>query len=135
MYEVSTHDLIIFVVLGFCCGVFATYYLARMLELIHMWRMLRRVIAHLLFMCLSIVENVEFLNTLKVKAMHEADFTDKQIREFEEVWEHTLTNWKDSAILTIVNKAPPPFQAMMPFDDWKGAMKFLAQERRSRDET
>lgn len=130
MYELTTQELMVFVVLGFSCGVFATYYLGRLFEIIHMWRLLRQVVAHLLFMCLAIVENVEFLNTLKVKAMHEADFTDKQIREFEEVWQRTLTNWKDSAILTIVSKSPPHFRTMMPFDDWKGAMKFLKQERR-----
>jgi len=130
MYELTTQELLVFVVLGFSCGVFATYYLGRLFEIIHMWRLLRQVVAHLLFMCLSIVENVEFVNTLKVKAMHEADFTDKQIGDFEEVWLRTLTNWKDSAILTIVNKAPPHFRSMMPFDDWSGAMKFLKQERR-----
>jgi hypothetical protein len=134
MYELTTQDLTVFVVLGFCGGVFATYYLGRLLEIIHMWRLLRQVIAHLLLMCLSIVENVSFLNTLKIKAMHEADFTDKQIAEFEEVWEQTLTNWQDSAILTIVSKAPPHFRTMMPFDDWSGAMKFLQQERRGNND-
>jgi|TARA_Y100000310_G_scaffold253965_1_gene260993 hypothetical protein len=134
MYELSTQELMVFVVLGFCCGVFATYYLGRILEIIHMWRLLRQVIAHLLFMCLTIVENVEFLNTLKLKSMHDADFTNEQIREFEEVWEHTLTNWKDSAILAIVSKGPPYFRTMMPFDDWKGAMKFLNSERKGGDE-
>ena len=130
MYELTTQELAVFVVLGFCSGVFATFYLARLLELVHMWRLVRQVIAHLLFMCLTIVENVEFLNTLKVKAMHEADFNDEQIKEFEDVWERTLTNWKDSAILSIVSKAPPSFRTLMPFDDWTGAMKFLKAERR-----
>ena len=130
MYEVSTRELMIFVVLGFSAGVFKSFYLARLLEVVHMWRLVRQVIAHLLFMCMSVVENVEFLNTLKIKAMHEADMTDKQIQQFEEVWEETLTNWKDSAILAIVSRAPPNFRTMMPFDDWKGAMRFLTQERR-----
>jgi len=85
-------------------------------------------------MCLTIVENVEFLNTLKLKSMHDADFTNEQIGEFEEVWDHTLTNWKDSAILGIVSKAPPHFRTMMPFDDWKGAMKFLNSERKGGNE-
>lgn len=134
MYELTTQQLMVFVVLGFCCGMFATYYLARLVEIVHMWRLLRQVIAHLLFMCWTIVENVAFLNTLKVKAMYEADFTDQQIADFQEVWEETLTNWKDSAILAIVSRAPPSFRTMMPFDDWNGAMKFLAQERRDRDD-
>ena len=134
MYEVNTQELMIFVALGFCSGVFATYYLGRFFEVIHMWRLLRQVIAHLLWMCLTIIENVEFLNTLKVKAMHEADFSDKQIADFEEVWEANLTNWKDSVILVIVSRAPTHFRTMMPFDDWKGAMKFLNQERRGKND-
>jgi len=134
MYELTTQELMIFVVLGFCSGMFATYYLARLFEIIHMWRLLREVIAHLLWMCFTVVESIEFLNTLKMKAMHEADFTDKQIGDFEEVWNESLTNWKDSAILAIVNKAPPHFRNMMPFDDWKGAMKFLNEERRGDNE-
>jgi hypothetical protein len=134
MYELTTQELMIFVVLGFCSGMFATYYLARLFEIIHMWRLLREVVAHLLWMCFTVVESIEFLNTLKMKAMHEADFTDKQIGDFEEVWNESLTNWKDSAILAIVNKAPPHFRNMMPFDDWKGAMKFLNEERRGDNE-
>jgi hypothetical protein len=134
MYELATQELAVFVVLGFCCGVFSTYYLARLLEIIHMWRLLRQVIAHLLFMCLTIVENVEFLNTLKVKAMYEAEFTDQQIADFQEVWDETLTNWKDSVILTTVSKAPPHFRTMMPFDDWPSAMKFLNRERKGEND-
>ena len=130
MYELATHQLMVFVVLGFCGGVFTSYYLSRLFEVIHMWRLLRQVIAHLLWMCLTIVENVEFLNTLKVKAMYEADFNDKQIADFQDVWDESLTNWKDSVILVIVSKAPPHFRSMMPFDDWKGAMNFLNQERK-----
>jgi len=134
MYELTTQELMIFVVLGFCSGMFATYYLARLFEIIHMWRLLREVIAHLLWMCFTMVESIEFLTTLKVKAMHEADFTDKQVADFQEVWDENLTNWKDSAILGIVSKAPPHFRNMMPFDDWKGAMKFLNEERRGDNE-
>jgi len=85
-------------------------------------------------MCFTMVESIEFLTTLKVKAMHEADFTDKQVADFQEVWDENLTNWKDSAILGIVSKAPPHFRNMMPFDDWKGAMKFLNEERRGDNE-
>ena len=133
MYELTTQELTVFVVLGFCCGVFATYYLARFMEIIHMWRLLRQVIAHMLLMCLTIVENVEFLNTLKVKAMYEADFSDKQIASFQEVWEQTLTNWQNSAILSMVEKAPPSFRSMMPFEDWKSAMRFLNQERKDQN--
>jgi hypothetical protein len=130
MYELTTQQLMVFVVLGFCGGVFTSYYLSRLFEVIHMWRLLRQVIAHLLWMCLTVVENIEFLNTLKVKAMYEADFSDKQIADFQDVWDETLTNWKDSVILATVSKAPPRFRSMMPFEDWKGAVKFLNQERR-----
>ena len=98
-----------------------------------MWRLLQVVVAHLLLMCVTVVENVEFLNTLKVKAMHEADFTATQIQEFEKVWERTLINWKDSVILSVVSKAPPYFRTTMPFEDWSGAMKFLKSSTEGKD--
>jgi hypothetical protein len=115
----------IFVLMGFMAGVFATVFLTRILEVIHMWRMFHTVLTHMLIMCVSIIEEVSFLNQLKTKAMSEADFSSKQIKDFEEVWDKTLTNWQDSAILSIINRAPPRFRAMMPFSNWKEAVRFL----------
>ena len=93
-----------------------------------MWRLLREVIAHLLLMCLTILEDVEFLKELKRKEMHETGFTTKQIHKFEEVDDRTLTNWKNTVILSLVTKVPQNFRTMMPFNNWNEAMVFLKNE-------
>ncbi len=117
-----------FVVLGFAAGVFASFYLTRLLEVVHMWRLLREVIAHLLLMCVGIIEDVEFLKELKKKQMKESGFTPEQMRKFQEVDDRTLTNWKDTVILSLVTKVPRQFRTMMPFNNWREAMTFLQTE-------
>ncbi len=131
MYEVTMQELSVFVVLGFMCGVFTSFYLTRLFEVVHMWRLLREVIAHLLLICLGIIEDVEFLKELKRKQMHESGFTREQIRKFEEVDERTLTKWKDAVILSLVTKVPRGFRTMMPFNNWHEAMTFLRTELRA----
>ena len=125
MHEVTTQELMVFVVLGFSAGIFTTFYLARLFEVIHMWRLLQEVILHLLLMCVKILEDVEFLRTLKRKHMHEANFTEEQIEEFEAVDERSLTNWKDSVILAVVSRAPKHFRSMLPFGTWEEAVRFM----------
>ena len=125
MHEVTTQELMVFVVLGFGAGIFSSIFLARFFEVIHTWRLVQETVAYLLLMCSKIVEDVAFLGELKRKHMHEADFTPQQIREFEEVDQRTLTNWKDSVILSIVKRAPPHFRSMLPFKDWNEAMQFM----------
>ena len=115
----------IFVVLGFCGGVFTTYYLARLFEIVHLWRLVERTTIHLLLMCMKIVEDVAFLEEVKRQHMQSAEFTPKQIRQFQEVDERTLTSWKDSVILSLVAKTPPNFRSMMPFKTWREAMEFV----------
>jgi|TARA_R110000824_G_scaffold92132_1_gene223737 hypothetical protein len=130
MYEVTTQELMVFVVLGFSAGVFTSFYLTRFFEVVHMYRLLRELTAHLLLMCAGIIEDVEFLKELKKKQMHESDFTPEQIKKFQEVDDRTLTNWKDTVILSLVTKAPRNFRSMMPFNNWSEAMAFLETELR-----
>jgi len=125
MYEVSTHELMVFVVLGFSAGIFSSIFLARFLEVVHTWKLVQETVVYLLFMCSKIAEDVAFLEEVKRKHMHKADFTREQIREFQKVDEQTLTNWKNSVILSIVKRAPPHFRSMLPFRDWQEAMKFM----------
>ena len=76
-------------------------------------------------MCSRIVEDVAFLEELKRKHMEESKFTPEQIRQFEEVDSQSLTNWKDSVILSMVKRSPPHFRGMLPFTNWKEAMHFM----------
>ena len=112
-------------VLGFSAGIFSSIFLARFLEVVHTWKLVQETVVYLLFMCSKIAEDVAFLEEVKRKHMHKADFTREQIREFQKVDEQTLTNWKNSVILSIVKRAPPHFRSMLPFRDWQEAMKFM----------
>ncbi len=127
-YDVTMEDLAVFVVLGFSLGVFTSFYLTRLLELVHMHRIFRQVIAHLLLMCTGIIEDIEFLKTLKNQQMLESGFTDEQIEKFHEVDDRTLTNWKQSVILSLVSKVPRPFRSMLPFNNWDEAIAHLQNE-------
>ncbi len=125
MYEVTTQELMIFVVLGFSAGLFSSIFLTRFFEVVHTWHIVQETVAHLLMMCAKIVEDVAFLEEIKKKHMAAADFTPQQIHKFQEVDARTLTNWKDSVILSIVRRSPPRFKGMLPFTDWKQAMRFM----------
>ena len=125
MYEVTMHDLTVFVALGFCCGIFASVFLARFFEVIHTWRMVKETIVWVLYMCAKLVEDVAFLQEVKNSHMQKAEFSPQQIAEFKKVDERYLTNWKDSVILSLVKRAPPHFRSMLPFKDWKEAMEHM----------
>ena len=125
MYEVTMQELGVFVVLGFFCGVFASIYISRFLEVIHAWRMVQETIVSILWMCNKMNEDLAFLSEVKRKHMRQADFTPEQIRKFEEVDNMFLTNWRDTVIISIVKRAPRHFRSMLPFTDWNEAMRFM----------
>lgn len=132
MLEVTSHELMIFVVLGFVAGVFTSFYLTRLLEVVHMWRLLSRVLSHVILMCMGMVEDVAFIKELKKRQMIDSGFTDKQVREFEEVDDRVLTNWKNSVIISLVDRAPSPFRTMIPFGNWTEAVAYLNSEQLKR---
>jgi hypothetical protein len=125
MYEVTTQELTIFVVLGFSAGLFASIFLSRLLEVVHTWKLVEETVGYLLLMCAKITEDVAFLQEVKRIHMEEANFTREQMRSFQEVDERTLTNWKDSVILSIVKRAPPHFRSLLPFTNWDEAMRYM----------
>ena len=131
MHEVTNGELMVFVVLGFTGGIFASVYLSRIFEVVHMWRLVQEVVAHCLLMCVKIIEDISFLTELKRKQMKESDFTDDQIRSFEKVDEKTLTNWKNSVILSLIVGVPKQFRSLMPFTNWKEAIKFLEESKKA----
>ena len=107
-------------------------FLARFFEVVHTWRMVKETIVWFLYMCSKIVEDVAFLQEVKNTHMRKADFTAEQIREFEKVDEKYLTNWKDSVILSLVKRSPPHFRSLLPFTDWREAMRFMEKELKNR---
>jgi len=125
MYELTVQELGIFVVLGFCLGVFVSFYLARFIEVVHTWYIVQETVTHLLLMLAKISEDVYFLQELKKQHLVHSNLSDSQIHAFEEVDKAALTNWKESVILTIVNRAPRRFKSLVPFGNWDEAMQHL----------
>lgn len=130
MYELTMEELIMFVAMGFCCGIFASVFLARFIEVVHTWRMVKETVIWLLHMCSKLVEDVAFLEEVKRTHMRQAEFTQEQIQEFEKVDKRYLTNWKDSVILALVKRAPPHFKSLLPFTNWNEAMSYMNEELR-----
>jgi hypothetical protein len=125
MLELTTNDLTAFCVMAFFAGVFASMFLSRFLEIVHTWRIVQESVISIIWMLTKMVEDISFLQELKLKQMHESGFTTEQIRQFQKVDDQFLTNWKDNAIISIVNRSPRHFKSMLPFHDWNSAMRFL----------
>jgi len=125
MLELTTNDLTAFCVMAFFAGVFASMFLSRFLEIVHTWRIVQESVISIIWMLTKMVEDISFLQELKLKQMRESGFTTEQIRQFQKVDDQFLTNWKDNAIISIVNRSPRHFKSMLPFHDWNSAMKFL----------
>jgi hypothetical protein len=132
MYEVTMQELSVFVALGFAAGLFVSIWLARVLEVIHTWRLLEETVLHILLMLLQIAEDVSFVQAIKKKHMVHQNMSLMQIRDLEQFDNKTLTNWKESVIMGIVNKAPPHFRSMLPFTDWDSAMRYMNKALKER---
>ena len=125
MLELTTNDLTAFCVMAFFAGVFASIFLSRFFEIIHTSRIVQETVISIIWMLTKMVEDISFLQELKLKQMRESGFTTEQIRQFQKVDDQFLTNWKDNAIISIVKRAPRHFKSMLPFHDWNSAMRFL----------
>ena len=125
MLELTTYDLTVIASLAFFAGAFASIFVARFLEVVHTWRVVQETIVSVVWMLSKMIEDIYFLQELKRKQMRDAGLTDEQIRSFEEIDDRFLTNWRDSAIVSIVKRAPRHFKSMLPFHDWDSAMRFL----------
>ncbi len=125
MFEITMEELSIFVALGFVAGAFVSVFVGRWFEVVHTWHVVQEVVISLLLMCAKIAEDSAFLGEVKKKHMREAGFTAEQIRQFEEVDDVYLTNWRDSVIVSMVSRAPRHFRGMLPFGNWREAMTFL----------
>ena len=125
MLELTTDDLTAIAAMAFFAGVFASMFLSRFLEIVHTWRIVQEAVVSVVWMLVKMVEDLSFLQELKSKSMHDAGFTEEQIRQFQKVDDQFLTNWKDTVIVSLVKRAPRHFKSMLPFHDWNSAMRFL----------
>jgi len=125
MIEVTTHELTVIAALAFFAGTFASIWLSRFFEVVHAWKIVQEAIISVLWMLSKMTEDIAFLKEVRYKQMRDSGFTEEQIQKFQEVDDKFLTNWKDSAIVSVVKRAPRHFRSMMPFNDWNSATRFL----------
>jgi hypothetical protein len=126
--DITVQDLQIICALSVAAGVFLSFWLTRLFEVVHTWQMFQRVVLHLLYMAVGLVEDVEFIRQVKERHLREAGYTPEQIRAFQEVDDYNLTQWKENVIIKLVTRMPPRFRSMMPFTNYREASRYIDSE-------
>ena len=106
-------------------GVFSCRFAAQFFEICHAWRLVEKVIYRCLLMCSKIHEDAEFLREIKYNHLRKTDFDKKRLREFMEVDDKFMSNWKESIIQTILINTPLSFSFATKFTNWREAMRQL----------
>ena len=91
----------------------------------------KMVLYHCLTLLGSVVEDVEFTKQLKHKQMVDTGLTDDQIAIIQELDQRALDNWKENAILIVINSFPGPLSNIVKFNNWKEAMYELDKFHRT----
>ncbi len=91
----------------------------------------KMVLFHCLTLLGSVVEDVEFTKQLKHKQMVDTGLTDDQIAIIQELDQRALDNWKENAILIVINSFPGPLSNIVKFNNWKEAMYELDKFHRT----
>ena len=91
----------------------------------------KMVLFHCLTLLGSVVEDVEFTKQLKHKQMVDTGLTDDQIAIIQELDQRALDNWKENAILIVINSFPGPLSNIVNFNNWKEAMYELDKFHRT----
>ena len=91
----------------------------------------KMVLFHCLTLLGSVVEDVEFTKQLKHKQMVDTGLTDDQIAVIQELDQRALDNWKENAILIVINSFPGPLSNIVKFNNWKEAMRELDKFHRT----
>ena len=126
--DITVQDLQIICALSVAAGVFMSFWLTRLDEVVHTWQMFKRVVLHLLYMAVGLVEDVEFIRQVKERHLREAGYTPEQIRAFQEVDDYNLTQWKENVIIKLVTRMPPRVRSMMPFTNYREASRYIDSE-------
>lgn len=126
--DITLQDLQIICALSVAAGVFLSFWLTRLFEVVHTWQMFHGVVLHLLYMAVGLVEDVEFIRQVKERHLRETGYTTEQIQTFQEVDDYNLTQWKENVIIKLVTRMPPRFRSMMPFTNYREATRYINSE-------
>ena len=87
--------------------------------------------SHVIYLSLIIkaIENFAYTKALTMKQMKESDKSKEQIRKFEYRHDEDVALFKDRSIAVLLGYHPPFFRAMVEFEDWPSAMRYLMAKR------
>ena len=82
---------------------------------------------YVLRLCVMIVHDVAYMQTLKYKQLHDSGVEETQIQLIKDIDEESIKNWKHSVILKFKQALPKSVRGVFAFRDWDGAMRMLDQ--------
>ena len=71
------------------------------------------------------IEDFYFAKVYRMEKMVESQESDHNITAFSYQMEEELTHYKKKAVTMLVQLHRPPFDRILDFDDWDGAMRYL----------
>jgi len=86
---------------------------------------------HVLRLCVTILHDVAFIQTLKYELLRESGVKEKEIQLIKDIDKETIDNWKYTLILKFKHLVPKSVRGAFVFDDWDGAMKLLNKHLRA----
>lgn len=133
VYEITQQVLMIFVVLGFFCGVFAAVFATRFFEVVHMHRLVAETVYRLLLLCSKLNEDIAFISQIKYTELEKSGADKNSLRNFQKVDDKILKQWRNGVITTMVNYSPEKFRYALNFTNWEEAMRLLNRVHRERN--
>jgi len=77
-----------------------------------------------LLLLMSAVEDTAFIKYIKKRTLKESDFSEEEIRVYQEVDEEFFKNWKESTIIKLNEALPKKFRALS-LQNWQSASNIL----------
>jgi len=77
-----------------------------------------------LLLLMSAVEDTAFIKYIKKRTLKESDFSEEEIRVYQEVDEKFFKNWKESTIIKLNEALPKKFRSLS-LQNWQSASNIL----------
>tara|TARA_Y100000593_G_scaffold12569_2_gene23162 strand:+ start:22650 stop:23039 length:390 start_codon:yes stop_codon:yes gene_type:complete len=112
-------------VLWFFMGAIASTFLSRMLDISHAAYLVNEAVSGCLLMLAKVNEDVAFVVELKHKHLADSGMDRTKVREYRQLDEKVMNDWKQLVITNMINSAPQSFSGFIKFSNWREAMRQL----------